>query len=430
MPTTTMLASALALLVAAPVVAIAADPPSGPAAGSAAAPADDAEARRKLEEQIAKELGQGSPQPPPAAGPPTAQGQGAAPGAAAPAGTGGNPMARLLLLPDISAIGDFQGVYDSYDVPGRSPRGGWFAPRDKPTPQFQELELALQSVIDPYARADVFIGFSPDGVDVEEAYLTTLNLPAGLQLRAGKFFSPVGRQNQQHPHIWDFVDAPLALTRLLASDVLSGAGLDVAWLAPLPWFAELHLAGQATKPFDVPGAEARLTGVARLLQYFSLGDATTLGVGLSAARRDEASGGGFSDVGGVDVYLRIRPPTTRAYLAVQGELLDRRYRGVYGGRSDAGGYAQVFWRHDAYFGWGVRYDQAPVGPFFGPFLRADPTAPAGTERRYGAVGSWFPSEFQRLRLQVSYDRRPTGQDGLEVLLALEFGIGAHGAHPF
>ena len=418
-----MLASALAVLVAAPAAALAADPPPG----SAPAPADDAAARKKLEEQIAKELGQGAAPaaPPQVKGAPQGTAEGTTQGTAQGA-TGGNPMARLLLLPDISAIGSFSGAYDSYDVRGRSPRTGPFGPAGKPTPRFDELELGLQSIVDPYARADAFISFTPDGVDVEEAYLTTLNLPAGLQLRAGKFFSPVGRQNQQHPHVWDFVDAPLAATRLVATDVLSGAGLDVAWLAPLPWFTELHLAAQGTRPFDVPGAEARLTGVARLLQYFSLGEAATLGVGVSAARRDEASGGGFSDLGAVDAYVRFRPVASRAYLALQGELFARKFRNVEAGRSDAGGYAQAFWRHDPYFGWGFRYDQAPVGPFFGSV----PTAADGTERRYGAVASWFPSEFQRLRLQVSYDRRPAGQDGVEVLLALEFGVGAHGAHPF
>jgi hypothetical protein len=46
------------------------------------------------------------------------------------------------------------------------------------------------------------------------------------------------------------------------------------------------------------------------------------------------------------------------------------------------------------------------------------------------LAAWLPSEFQRIRLQVAYDRRPEGQDGLETLLQLEFGIGAHGAHPF
>jgi hypothetical protein len=198
--------------------------------------------------------------------------------------------------------------------------------------------------------------------------------------------------------------------------VLSGPGVDVAWLAPLPWFVELHLAGQATAP--APEDPERLTGVARLLQYFSFGDATTLGVGISGARRSEATGA-FRDIGAVDLYLRVRPPATRAYATLQGELYTRRFRNIEGD-SGTGGYAQVFWRQDAYFGYGLRYDSAPA---------AGESAP-GTEHRFGAVATWFPSEFQRIRLQVSDDIRPGGHHGLEVLLGLEFGIGSHGAHPF
>jgi hypothetical protein len=296
-------------------------------------------------------------------------------------------------------------------------------------------------VIDPYARADIFISFTPEGVDVEEAYLSTLTLPAGLQVKAGKFFSPFGRLNQQHPHVWDFVDAPLAQQRILANENLSGPGADLAWLTPLPWFAELHLAGQGTAPKPTgedPGQ--RLTAVARLVQYFPLGQATTLGVGVSAARRGEATGA-FRDLGGADVYLRWRPLQGRSYVTLQGEIYTRTFRGsgmsdelraalpilaseVEEGR-DTGGYAQLFWRQDAYFGYGVRYDGAPTGPRFGAV-----GVPAGTEHRYSAIANWYPSEFQRLRLQISYDRRPGGQDGFETLLGLEFGIGSHGAHPF
>ncbi len=334
--------------------------------------------------------------------------------------------ARLLLLPDISAVGSFAGAFDDYDVENLSPREGLFGPKDKPTPIFKELELGLQSVIDPYARADIFISFSPEEVAVEEAYLTSLTLPGGLQIRAGKLFSPFGRQNQQHPHVWEFVDAPLARGRLLAQEVLSGPGVDIAWLAPLPWFTELHLAGQGVAPTE--DDEERLTVMARLLQYFPLGEATTLGIGVSGARRDEASGGAFRDLGAVDAYLRWRPLQSRSYLSLQGELYARKLRNVEGveGGTDKGGYAQAFWRQGPYYGFGVRYDNAPVGPEFG----APEDAAAGTEHRYGALATWFPSEFQRIRLQVSYDKRPGGQDGIEALLALEIGIGSHGAHPF
>lgn len=418
------------------------EPPSGSAAGAEPPPAtaeqQDADRRRELEEQIARELGQGAP---PAGAAPASR----RPPPAAQGGTGGDPAARLLLLPDIGAVASFAGAYDSYDVAGRSPREGPFGPVDKPTPLFQELELGLQSVVDPYARADIFISFSPEEVAVEEAYLTSLGLPAGLQVRAGKLFSPFGRQNQQHPHVWEFVDAPLAGGRLVAGEVLSGPGVDVAWLAPLPWFAEVHLAAQGTAP--TPTAEdgedpgERLTGIARLLQYLSLGDATTLGLGVSAARRSEATGA-FRDLGGADVHLRWRPLRSRSYLSLQGEVFLRKFRArrpaeelrgatpilaeaVERG-TDSGGYAQLFWRQGAYFGYGVRYDNAPVGPRFGSVEDAG----AGTEHRTGALATWFPSEFQRLRLQVSYDRRPGGRDGVEALLSLELGIGAHGAHPF
>ncbi len=402
-------ASVLAAL-ALPVAARSQEPPP--------AGAQDEESRRKLEEQLAKELGAAPGQPksgagatPPAAGPVAEAGQGA---------TGGNPMARLLLLPDISAIGSFAGAFDSYDVARRSPRPGPFGPTDKPTALFDELELGMQSVVDPYGRADIFISFTPDGASVEEAYFTTLTLPGGLQVRAGKLFSPFGRQNQLHPHVWDFVDAPLGSTRVLARDVLSGPGVDVSWLTPLPWFAELHLAGQGTNPD--PGAVDpvdRPTAIARLLQYGSLGEATTVGLGVSAARRSEATGA-FRDLGGADLYLRVRPPASRAYLAVQAELFGRRFRNVEGGRSDLGGYAQALWRQDAYFGYGVRYDDGPSAG----------EAASGRERRWSGVGIWQPTEFERVRLQLSYDRRPLRQDGVEALLGFEFIIGAHGAHPF
>jgi hypothetical protein len=42
----------------------------------------------------------------------------------------------------------------------------------------------------------------------------------------------------------------------------------------------------------------------------------------------------------------------------------------------------------------------------------------------------MPSEFQRLRAQVSWDRLPGKVDALEALLQVEFIIGSHGAHRF
>lgn len=419
------LASLLAMTLAAPLAAAAGDPvPVVPAPVLAPVPAPPLEPapadleRQLLEAQIARELGSSASAPQLASRAPAAAGQG-----------GAAPWARLLVMPDISAIGSFAAVLDGYDLAGLSPRQGPQGPAGRPTFLFQELELGLQGVIDPYFRADVFISFTPDGVSVEEAYLSTLRLPWGLQVKAGKFFAPFGRLNLLHPHTWEFVDAPLARGRLLATETLGGPGVDLLWLTPLPWFAELQLAAQTTDPYD--GGEGRLTGTTRLQQFFALAEPLTLGVGLSAARRDEGTGAS-RDLGGLDLLLKLRPVDGRASLTLQGELYRRRFRGhapaAIGtearfqgdGGDGAGGYAQLTWRQDTWLGYGLRYDRAPA---------AGAAAP-GTEQRWSAVGNWYPSEFSRLALQLAHDRRPGGASGWESILHLEFIMGAHGAHPF
>jgi hypothetical protein len=381
--------------------AVTAEPP--------AAEPQPAEERRKLEERIARELGV---KPGEADAPP---GTGAGTTAPAAQGTsGGSALGRVLLLPDISVIGRFAAVYYQRDVEVESPRDlSIVGPADTVKPLFQELELAFQAAVDPYARADVFISFGAEGAEVEEASLTTLSLPVGLQLKAGKFKSPFGRLNQQHPHVWDFVDAPLGMQRILGPEGISGAGADLAWLSPLPWFAELHAAWQEVAP-GLAG-EPQSSGLARLIQYFDLAEGTSLGVGLNGAWKLSGPSGP-KNIAGADLYLRIRPPSGRAYVALQGEIVADNLGAADVGEQ-AGGYLQAVWRGSPFWMFGARYDDAPaVG--------------GGRERRWSALASYLPSEFQRIRLQVSEDQLPGGRDGLEVLLHLEFSIGTHGAHPF
>lgn len=381
--------------------------------------AQTAAEQKELEEEIAKELGQ---EPPEGVSRPAVPAPGGRPEPGAPpppAPAGASPYARLLSLPDISGIGRAAIAYDSHDVEALSPRAGPSSPEGEPRALFEELELGIQAVVDPYLRADAFLAFGGEGAEIEEAFVTTLSLPASLQVRAGQFFSPFGRITQQHPHVWEFVDAPLAIGRLLAEETIGGPGVEVGWLAPLPWFAELRLAGQSFAPGEEdPDA---LTGVARLLQYATVGESLTVGLGLSAARRDEGRSA-FRDLGGVDAHVRFRLPASRSYLSFQGELFARRFRGVDDAPpgTDTGGYGQVFWKAGPYLGFGVRQEWAP----------AQGEGLDGTERRTGLLAGWFPSEFQRVRLQLSYDRLPGGRDGVEALLHLEFGIGAHAAHPF
>jgi hypothetical protein len=103
--------------------------------------------------------------------------------------------------PDIGAVADFRGSYISQG-------------KKNVDAYLNETELSFQSVVDPYIRADFFVSFGrgPDthkyGVSVEEGYLTTLSLPAKLQLKVGKFREAVGKINPTHPHALPFIDMP------------------------------------------------------------------------------------------------------------------------------------------------------------------------------------------------------------------------------
>ena len=94
----------------------------------------------------------------------------------------------------------------------------------------RDVELAVSTSVDPYFDARAQIVFSEDGVEVEEAYFLTRNLPAGLQVKGGKFLSDIGYANNQHLHQWDFTDQNLPYQVLLGGHGLSDNGLQLSWL--------------------------------------------------------------------------------------------------------------------------------------------------------------------------------------------------------
>jgi len=116
---------------------------------------------------------------------------------------GGASGNARLLNPDISLIGDFIGSAGHNNV----------AP--SPSLQLHESELGVQAIIDPYARADVFISFGEEGVEVEEGYVTFTSLPASLLLKVGKMRANFGKVNTIHNHALPFIDRPLATNNLV-----------------------------------------------------------------------------------------------------------------------------------------------------------------------------------------------------------------------
>lgn len=74
--------------------------------------------------------------------------------------------------------------------------------------------------------------------ELEEAWVQTLSLPAGLQLRAGRFASQLGYLNEQHPHADDFVNRPL-LYRAFLGGHWNDDGLRLNWTAPTDLYLRL-----------------------------------------------------------------------------------------------------------------------------------------------------------------------------------------------
>src|SRR6185503_12924572 len=99
-------------------------------------------------------------------------------GAGGPSGAlpvyGATAASSKIFNPDIAVIGDFLGAAGSNRV--------------NPSPAFEmhESEAALQAIVDPYARADFFIAFGEEGVELEEGFLTFTTLPGGLLTKVGK----------------------------------------------------------------------------------------------------------------------------------------------------------------------------------------------------------------------------------------------------
>ena len=329
----------------------------------------------------------------------------------------------------------------------------------------QNVELSLMGAVDPFLRGEAHLIFQIDAqgesiLELEEAFLTTQTLPFGLQVKAGTYFTEFGRLNPQHPHSWSYVDQPVINTRMFGGDGLRGPGARVAWLSPLPWYAELFLGlqnanGETAVSFLNSPEEDRFLGrplidrelesiadllrSARWLNSLSIGEETTVNLGVSALWGPNRTGEeGKTAIYGGDLYLKWQPLANDQgwpFVALQGELMHRNYLAADSSEpfignpqtlTDIGGYLQVQWGLKR--GWvaGMRYEWATGSGQDGDDpLRDQRTRVAGNL-------TYYPSEFSKVRLQLNLDSaRFLDQDNAWGLwLQYEFLLGRHAGHKF
>ncbi len=164
----------------------------------------------------------------PAAPPLTAEVPPGAGGAGGPSGSlpvyGGAAAGSKIFNPDIAVIGDFLGAAGHNTV--------------NPTPalEMHESEASFQAVVDPYARADFFIAFGQEGVDLEEGFITFPTVPGGLLVKVGKLRAAFGKVNTLHNHVLTWTDRPLVTNNLVGGEEgIGDGGISVARLISNPW---------------------------------------------------------------------------------------------------------------------------------------------------------------------------------------------------
>jgi hypothetical protein len=407
-----------------------ADPPVAQNTNTPASPSDakippSADRDPELAAALAKDAAASAPPP-------------ASPASADASAVAGRPSS---MNPDLSLILDVAGAYfskDRFETGAHDPDQTGF--------NLQQLELHAGANVDPYFRLDGNVVFRTDGIDLEEAYGTTLGLPLGLQARFGQFLHRFGRINPTHPHSWDFVDQPLAIGRVFGSEGGRGLGAELSWLTPLPWYVEvvgtaLHATGASTaRSFygsEDPGVSSLkdLLYVTALKQFFPLSDDWSLSWGLSGAFGPNSTGpGNRTNVFGTDVYVKYRPITHGSFtiVSLQSEWLYR-LRDVPDMRlQDVSSYTQLFYRFAERWGVAARHDYGSAAFTSGGSPVVDPLDPEWDQARHrlGANVTFWPTEFSRLRLQASRDISGSPGDGWAVFLAVELVAGAHGAHAF
>jgi len=130
-------------------------------------------------------------------------------------------------------------------------------------------ELVIEGRLGEFMEGVLNLGITDSDLAVEEAYLRTRSLPAGFQIKAGKFFSDVGYINNSHPHSWDFVDRPLVNEYLFGDHGLQEIGVQATWLAPTRTYTRLGLEllqGETSGVANYRGAQDDVEGTARILE--------------------------------------------------------------------------------------------------------------------------------------------------------------------
>jgi hypothetical protein len=376
------------------------------------------------------------------------------------------PASESAMNPAVSVI--LNGIYSNlsqdpngFRINGFVPTLGDVAPGVRGL-SLGESELALAANIDHHFRGTLIASISPeDSIGVEEGYIQTLSLSYGFTVKAGRFFSGVGYQNQIHAHAWDFTDAPLA-NKVFLGNQLNEDGIQLKWVAPTSFYWDVGVEGGRGRQFPAgPAGGRNKNGVGSGNVFTHLGGDLGTGVAwqtgvsyLSTSPQDRTfddptgttnSFTGQSRLWVLDGILKWAPNYNPTYtnFKLQGEYFRRKEDGdlTSGTTAQTGGFTSTqsgFYLQGVYqfvpmWRVGYRYDRLNSGTssFSAPLNAADfPILAAYNPTKHTVMVDWSPSEFSRVRLQFASDKSRSDVTDNQVFLQYVVSLGAHGAHKF
>ena len=286
-------------------------------------------------------------------------------------------------------------------------------------------------------------------LELEEAYVETTRLPAGLQVRGGRFLSQVGYLNELHSHGDDFVERPLLYRAFLGSHWYD-TGLRVNWVAPteLYWrtgfevLAGKQLVSEPERDLRI-GAWPLSTKVGG-----ALGSSHSWQAGLAYLRNrlephheeegedehDHEHAHGARYTGGkmviADGVWKWAPNGNNRERQLK---LSAEYARVTDINEHAGSgdvhqawYVSAVYRFAPQWEAGVRFDDLKVSE------PHDDHFHAGRLRETALSLAWKHSHFSTLRVQWTRQRDRGGFDDAANALQVQYvmSLGAHGAHSF
>jgi hypothetical protein len=197
---------------------------------------------------------------------------------------------------------------------------------------FEELEIAANGYLNPYARADVTMGIAGTGgeIDIEEAYATLLRgLPLNLQIRAGQYLVDFGKLNTQHTHQWSWILRPLMFQQFFGEEGLKDIGVNVTSMIPVGKSA-LTISGNLLQGNFLLGEDAEsenydMGGSGRISIFAPVGTYSSLEAGISGLTAEfDPVDKRWAKMGDIDFKFKWHPDIYRSLVWVGEGLVNFR----------------------------------------------------------------------------------------------------------